>query len=60
MQEMLEMWVQSLAWEDPLEEAKATHTSILAWEIPRTEETAHGIAGVGHDLATKSSLTVSL
>ena len=40
MQEMLEMWVQSLAWEDPLEEAMATHSSILAWEIPRREEPA--------------------
>ena len=30
--------VQSLGWEDPLEEKIATHCSILAWEIPRTEE----------------------
>ena len=30
--------VQSLGWEDPLEEEIATHSSILAWEIPRTEE----------------------
>ena len=30
--------VQSLGWEDPLEEEMATHFSILAWEIPRTEE----------------------
>ena len=30
--------VQSLGWEDPLEEGVATHSSILAWEIPRTEE----------------------
>jgi len=27
-------WVQSLGWEDPLEEGMATHTSILAWRIP--------------------------
>ena len=33
-----EMWVQSLAWEDPLEEGMATRSSILAWEIPWTEE----------------------
>ena len=33
-----EMWVQSLGWEDPLEEIMATHSSILAWEIPWTEE----------------------
>ena len=38
MQEMQEMWVQSLAGEDPLEEEMATHSSILAWEIPWTGE----------------------
>ena len=38
MQETHEMWIQSLGWEDPLEEEMATHSSILAWEIPRTEE----------------------
>ena len=31
-------WVQSLGWEDPLEEEIATHSSILAWEIPWTED----------------------
>ena len=29
-----ETWVRSLGWEDPLEESKATHSSILAWRIP--------------------------
>ena len=48
-----EIWVQSLGWEDPLEEAIATHSSILAWRIPRTEEpgrlhTVHGVI-VRHD-----------
>ena len=38
MQETQEMWVQSLGWEDPLEEEMATHSSILAWRIPWTEE----------------------
>ena len=33
---MRETWVRSLGWEDPLEEGKATHSSILAWRIPRT------------------------
>ena len=33
-----ETWVQSLCWEDPLEKEMATHSSILAWEIPWTEE----------------------
>ena len=32
------MWVQSLGWEDPLEEEMASHFSILAWRFPRTEE----------------------
>ena len=31
-------WIQSLAQEDPLEEEMATHSSVLAWEIPWTEE----------------------
>ena len=38
MQETQETWVQSLGWEDPLEKGMATHFSILAWEIPWTEE----------------------
>ena len=33
-----ETWVRSLGWEGPLEEATATHSSILAWRIPWTEE----------------------
>ena len=36
--EMQETWVSSLDWEDPLEKATATHSSILAWRIPWTEE----------------------
>jgi len=35
---MRETWVQSLDQEDPLEEGAATHSSILAWRIPWTEE----------------------
>ena len=35
---MQETWVQSLSWEDPLEEGMATHSGILAWRIPWTEE----------------------
>ena len=38
MQEMQETWVQFLGCDDPLEEGMATHSSILAWEIPWTEE----------------------
>ena len=38
MQEMEEMWVQSLGQEDPLEKEMETHSSILAWRILWTEE----------------------
>ena len=48
-----ETWVPSLSWEDPLEKGMATHSSILAWEIPRTEEPgglqSMGSQRVGHD-----------
>ena len=50
---MQETWVQSLGWEDPLEKEMATHSSILAWEIPWMEETgglqSTGTLRVGHD-----------
>ena len=35
---MQETWVQLLGWEDPLEKEMETHSSILAWKIPWTEE----------------------
>ena len=38
VQEMQEMWVQSLGQENPLEKEMATHSSILVWEIPWSEE----------------------
>ena len=40
------MQIKSLGWEDPLEEGMATHSSILVWRIPRTEEPGrlHGVA----------------
>ena len=48
-----ETWVRSLGWEDPLEEEMATHSSTLAWKIPRTEEPGRpqsmGLQRVGHD-----------
>ena len=53
MQEIQEMLVQSLSWEDPLEEGMATHSSILAWRVPWTEEPggqqSMGSQRVGHD-----------
>ena len=51
------MQVQSLAWEDPLEKGMATHSSILAWRTPWTEEHGWlqfmGSQRAGHDLVTK-------
>ena len=48
-----ETWVQSLGWEDPLEEGMATHSSLLAWRIPWIEEPgglqSMGLQKVGHD-----------
>ena len=57
IQETQETWVWSLDQEDPLEKEIATHSTILAWEIPWTEEPG-GVQGKGlwlveHDWATK-------
>ena len=53
MQETLGTWVQTLGGEDPLEEGVPTHTSILAWRIPWTEEPGGlqsiGLQRAGHD-----------
>ena len=35
---MQETWIRSLDWEDPLEKEMATHSNIVAWEIPWTED----------------------
>ena len=37
------MWVQSLGWEDTLQEAMAMHSSIHAWRIPWTEDIVHRV-----------------
>ena len=54
---MQEMQVRSLHWDDPLEKEMATHSSILAWEIPWTEEPgglpSMGSQRVGHNLMTR-------
>ena len=50
---MQETQVQSLTWKDPLEKGMATHSSVLAWRIPWTEEPgglqSMGSQRVGHD-----------
>ena len=52
-----ETWVPSPGWEDPLEEEMATHSSILPWEVPWTEEPGRlefiGSQRVGHNLGSK-------
>ena len=45
---MRETWVQSLGWEDPLEKGTASHSSILAWRIPWTEEPDELQSSWGH------------
>ena len=51
---MQDTWLQSLGCEDALEKGMATHSGILAWETPRTEEpgglySPQGLQRVGHD-----------
>ena len=50
------MWVQSLGWEDPLEEEMATHSRILAWKIPWTEEPG-GVQSTGSQSDTTETHT---
>ena len=63
---MQETWVQSLGQEDPLEKEMTTHSSILAWKIPWTEEPSGlpsiGSQGVGprHDLACISGISLTI
>ena len=61
MQEIQETQVRSLGQEDPLEEEMSTHSRILAWEIPWTEEPgglqSMGPQIIGHDLATEQTPT---
>ena len=52
-----ETWIQPLGWEEPLEEGMATHSSVLAWRIPWTEEPG-GLQSmesqsIGHNSVTK-------
>ena len=61
---MRETRARSLGWEDPLEKGLATHSSILAWRIPRTEEPgglqSMGLQRVRHDWATFIHIHVSI
>ena len=59
IQELQETWVRSLGQEDPLDKEMATHSGILAWRIPWTEEPgwlqSMGLQRVGHDLAPEQN-----
>ena len=67
--EIRETWVQSLGWEDPLEEGMAIHSSTLAWGIPRTEVLAGtmgsapwqsmGSQTIRHDWVTNHSTAIA-
>ena len=61
MQEMQKMWVQSLGQKDPLEKKMVTHSSILAWKTPWTEELggprSMGLQRLGKELATEHTST---
>ena len=56
---MQETWVQSLGWEDPLEEGRPTHSSILSWRIPidrgAWQATVHGVAKSQIDMTEELS-----
>ena len=56
MQETQEVWVQPPNWEDPMEKEMATHSSVLAWETPWTEEPG-GLQSTG---SQESDTTVQL
>ena len=51
---MQETWVRLLGWEDPLEKGMATHSLILAWRIPWTEEPG-GLQSIGSQSQTRLS-----
>ena len=59
---MQETRVQSLGWEGPLVKEMGTHSSILAWEIPWTDEPGGlqslGLQRIRHDLATKQQISI--
>ena len=61
---MQEIQVQFLGWEDPLEKEMATHSSILAWEIPWTEEPgglqSMGLQRVEHDGAHTHTTSITI
>ena len=60
---MLETWVRSMGWEDPLEEGMATHSSILAWRIPMDRgawwATVHGVTKSWTQLSNQAQHSIN-
>ena len=56
VQKMQQMRVQSMDWDDPLEEGMTTHSSILAWRIPWTEDPG-GLQSIGHKESDRNEVT---
>ena len=54
------MWVQSLGWEDPMEEGMATHSSILAWKIPMDREEPGRLQSIRLQRAGPDTHTITL
>ena len=63
MQELKEMQVRSLSWEDPLEKKIAAYSSVLAWKIPWTKEPGRlqstGSQRVRHNLVSNTATTTA-
>ena len=61
---MQETWVQSPGWQDPLEKGTANHASVLAWEMPWTEEPgglpSKGLQRIRHNVVTKQQQQTDL
>ena len=57
---MLETWVGSLSWEDPLETGKATHCSMLAWRIPWTVQSMRLQSDMTESLSLSPSIDQSI
>ena len=53
---MQKIWVQSLGWGDPLEKEMATHSSLLAWRIPWTEEPGRSQSTVSQEFNMTNQL----
>ena len=58
VQEMQKTQDLSVGWEDPLEEEMATHSSIVAWKLPQTEEPGRPVHGIAKESDTPEQLSM--